>query len=173
VIALARLGLGDEAMELFHLINPVNHTRSADGLDRYQGEPYVVAADVYAHPMHVGRAGWTWYTGSAGWMYRAAIEGLLGLRRHGATFSMNPAIPAMWPAFSIQWTIGGIRYAIDVFNPEHQCSGVGSATLDGAVVDPAAIPLHDDGLPHHVEIVLGRDARSGSVDAAAMRSATR
>ena len=81
VIALARLGLGDEAMELFHMLNPINHTRTAEGVERYRGEPYVVAADVYAHPMHVGRGGWTWYTGSAGWMYQAAIEGILGLRR--------------------------------------------------------------------------------------------
>ena len=84
VIALARLGLGDEAMELFHMINPINHTRTAEGVERYRAEPYVVAADVYAHPMHVGRGGWTWYTGSAGWMYQAAIDGLLGLQRHGA-----------------------------------------------------------------------------------------
>src|SRR4029450_10367531 len=94
VIALARLGLGDEAMELFHMLNPVNHTRTAEGLDRYQAEPYVVAADVYAHPMHVGRAGWTWYTGSAGWMYQAAIENLLGLRRHGSPLSPPPSRPA-------------------------------------------------------------------------------
>ena len=73
VMALARLGRGDEAMELFHMLNPINHARTAEGVERYQVEPYVVAADVYAHPMHVGRGGWTWYTGSAGWMYQAAI----------------------------------------------------------------------------------------------------
>ena len=94
VIALARLGLGDEAMELFHMINPVNHTRTPEDVERYRAEPYAVAADVYAHPMHLGRGGWTWYTGSAGWMYQAAIEALLGLRRRGATFSINPCIPA-------------------------------------------------------------------------------
>ena len=75
VIALAQLGLGDEAMELFHMVNPINHTRTPDGLEQYRAEPYVVAADVYAHPMHVGRGGWTWYTGSAGWMYQAADRG--------------------------------------------------------------------------------------------------
>jgi cyclic beta-1,2-glucan synthetase len=173
MLALAHLDQGDEAMELFHLINPINHTRSADGLDRYQGEPYVVAADVYAHPMHVGRAGWTWYTGSAGWMYRAAIEGLLGLRRQGETFSMNPSIPAMWPAFSIEWTFGDTRYVITVANPEHQCSGVGSATLDGAPVDPRAIPLHDDQQTHRVDIVLGRDGGAIRIDDAEAQSATR
>ncbi len=87
VIALARLGLGDAAMELFHMINPINHSRTPEGLQRYRVEPYAVAADVYAHPMHVGRGGWTWYTGSAGWMYQAAVGSLLGLQRHGDTFS--------------------------------------------------------------------------------------
>ena len=90
VMALARLGFGDDAMELFHMLNPINHTRTAGDVDRYRTEPYVVAADVYAHPMHVGRGGWTWYTGSSGWMYQAAIEGLIGLRREGTTFSREP-----------------------------------------------------------------------------------
>jgi cyclic beta-1,2-glucan synthetase len=157
VIALTRLGLGDEAMELFHMLNPINHTRSAEDVERYQGEPYIVAADVYAHPMHVGRVGWTWYTGSAGWMYQAAIEGILGLRRRGSTFTVNPCIPPIWPAFSIEWRIGETRYRIGVANPEHRCTGVGSATLDGIAVDPGAIPLSEDGLIHSVQIVLSKD----------------
>jgi cyclic beta-1,2-glucan synthetase len=158
VIALARVGSGDEAMELFHMLNPINHTRTSEGMERYQGEPYVVAADVYAHPMHVGRAGWTWYTGSAGWMYQAAIENLLGLRRQGATFSLTPSIPAMWPAFALTWTLGRTRYEIRVSNPENRSSGVGLAMLDGAPVDPQAIPLEDDGMAHTVEVVLGKVA---------------
>ena len=113
VIALARLGLGDDAMELFHMINPINHTRTPEGVERYRVEPYAVAADVYAHPMHVGRGGWTWYTGSAGWMYQAAIEALLGLRRRGATFSIDPCIPAMWPEYSLT----GHRTALAITSP--------------------------------------------------------
>ncbi len=132
VIALARLGHGDEAMELFHMINPINHTRTPEGVERYRVEPYVVAADVYAHPMHVGRGGWTWYTGSAGWMYQAAIEGLLGLRRAGATFSIDPCIPAMWPGFEIDWRIGATRYRITVTNAGHRGRGVRSVEVDGA-----------------------------------------
>jgi cellobiose phosphorylase len=158
VVALARLGLGDEAMELFHMLNPINHTRTLEGMERYQAEPYVAAADVYAHPMHVGRAGWTWYTGSAGWMYQAAIENLLGLRRHGSTFSLSPSIPAMWPTFWLQWTLGRTRYEIHVSNPENRSSGVGVAMLDGAPVDPQAIPLEEDGQLHTVEVVLGKVA---------------
>ncbi len=155
VIALAQLGLGDEAMELFHMVNPINHMRTPEGLEQYRAEPYVVAADVYAHPMHLGRGGWTWYTGSAGWMYQAAIEELLGLRRDGATFSVAPCIPAMWPAFSIRWTVGRTRYHISVVNPDHRCRGVRSAELDGVAVDPAAIPLVDDGQSHEVVVQLG------------------
>ncbi|MEQ1912907.1 MAG: carbohydrate-binding protein, partial [Vicinamibacterales bacterium] len=102
VMAMARLGRGDDAMELFHMLNPINHGRTPEGIERYRVEPYVVAADVYAHPMHVGRGGWTWYTGSAGWMHQAAVGSLLGLQRRGDTFTMNPCIPAMWPGFSLQ-----------------------------------------------------------------------
>jgi cyclic beta-1,2-glucan synthetase len=160
VIALAQLGLGDEAMELFHMVNPINHVRMPEGLEQYRAEPYVVAADVYAHPMHLGRGGWTWYTGSAGWMYRAALEGLLGLRRAGATFSVAPCIPAMWPAFSIRWTVGRTRYRISVVNPDHRCGGVRSAELDGVAVHPDAIPVVDDGQSHEVVVQLGDPAAS-------------
>jgi cyclic beta-1,2-glucan synthetase len=155
VLALARLGLGDEAMELFHMLNPINHTRTAEGVERYRVEPYVVAADVYAHPQHLGRGGWTWYTGSAGWMYQSAIEGLLGLRRGGATWSLDPCIPAIWPGYSMEWRAGRTRYRITVTNPERRCRGVGSASLDGVAVDPRAIPLRDDGETHDVAVIIG------------------
>jgi cyclic beta-1,2-glucan synthetase len=162
VIALAQLGLGDEAMELFHMVNPINHMRTPAGLAQYGAEPYVVAADVYAHPMHLGHAGWTWYTGSAAWMYQAAIEGLLGLCRHGRTFGIEPSIPAMWPKFSIQWSVGGTRYSVSVLNPDHRCTGVRSALLDGAPVDHKAIPLLHDGATHNVVVELGVPVHAAS-----------
>jgi cyclic beta-1,2-glucan synthetase len=155
VMALARLGIGDESMELFHMLNPINHARTPEGVDRYRGEPYAVAADVYAHPMHVGRGGWTWYTGSAGWMYQTAIGSLLGLQRRGDTFGVHPCIPAMWPGFSLEWKYGRTRYRIEVVNPEHQYAGVREARLDGEVVDARAIPLRDDGQTHTVHVVMG------------------
>ena len=133
------------------MINPINHMRTPDEVERYRVEPYAVAADVYAHPMHVGRGGWTWYTGSAGWMYQAAIDGLLGLRRHGDTFTVSPCIPAMWSSCSLDWKHGRSLYRIAIQNPERQHHGVQSAMLDGVEVEPQAIPLHDD----------GRDARRG------------
>ena len=155
VIALARLGSGDEAAEVFHMLNPVNHARHASDAARYRLEPYVMAGDVYNHPDHRGRGGWSWYTGSAGWMYRAAIESLLGLRRAGATFAVDPCIPSAWPEYEIVWRFGEARYDIRVTNPERRCRGVIRATLDGVVVDHRAIGLVDDGQVHDVSIVLG------------------
>jgi cyclic beta-1,2-glucan synthetase len=157
VLALARLGCGDEAVELFHMLNPINHTRSASQVEKYMTEPYAVAGDVYDHPAHRGRGGWTWYTGSAGWMYRAGLEGILGLERRGATFRLNPCIPSSWPTYSIEWRFGKSRYSIVVENPDRLCCGVASVELDGTPADRAAIPLFDDGNEHRVRVVLGAD----------------
>ena len=103
VMASARLGNGEEAVEFFHMLNPINRTRTAPALEQYKGEPYVMAGDVYANRDHAGRAGWTWYTGSAGWMYRAGLESILGLRRRGAAFEIDPCVPSAWKAFAISW----------------------------------------------------------------------
>ncbi|MDZ4771908.1 MAG: glucoamylase family protein [Planctomycetota bacterium] len=155
ILALTRLGSGDEAAELFHMLNPINHSRSAADVSTYKTEPYAVAGDVYDHPSHRGRGGWTWYTGAAGWMYRVALEGILGLRRRGSTFEIDPCIPSSWPTFSIQWRLGTTRYSIVVDNPERRCRGIAGATIDGVQVDPAAIPIVDDGEEHTVRVVLG------------------
>jgi cyclic beta-1,2-glucan glucanotransferase len=161
-MAMARLGSGDEAAEIFHMLNPVNHTRTAADVDRYKAEPYVVAGDVYAHPAHAGRGGWTWYTGSAGWMYRAGLESVLGLRREGSTFAIDPCIPSSWPGFAIVWRFGRTSYEITVSNPEGRCRDVALVELDGVAVDPCRIPLADDGSTHRVKVVLGaKTAASG------------
>ncbi|MDD8026403.1 MAG: glucoamylase family protein [Acidobacteriota bacterium] len=155
VMAMARLGSGDEAVELFHMLNPVNHTRTATGVGRYMAEPYVIAGDVHADPAHAGRGGWTWYTGSAGVMYRAGLESILGLRRRGSTFEMDPCIPSSWLDYAIIWRCGRTRYEIAVSNPARRCRGIAQAELDGAPVDPCSIPLVDDGGTHQVRLVLG------------------
>ena len=116
--------------------------------------------------MHVGRGGWTWYTGSAGWMYRAAIEGILGLRRHASTFAIDPCIPVMWPGFTLRWRIGMTIYDIAVTNPEHRGRGVRSAMLDGAKVPAHAIPILDDGRTHAIAIELGTAMASAGVSTA-------
>ena len=156
VMAVARLGAGDEAVELFHMINPINHARTLADMDRYKAEPYVIAGDVYTHPAHLGRGGWTWYTGSAGWMYRAGLEQILGLSRHGATFRLDPSIPTSWPRHTIVWRFGRSRYQIEIENPEHRCRGIREAWLDGVAVDPRAISLVDDGGVHRIRAVIGR-----------------
>jgi cyclic beta-1,2-glucan synthetase len=155
VMALARLGSGDEAVELFHMLSPVNHTRTAADVARYKTEPYVVAGDVCARAPHAGRGGWSWYTGSAGWMYRAGLESILGLRRRGATFIIDPCIPSSWHQYEIVWQFLSTRYEITVSNPDRRCRGVGRAELDGAPVKATAIPLVDDGRVHQVRVVLG------------------
>jgi cyclic beta-1,2-glucan synthetase len=133
----------------------INHARTRADAERFKTEPYVVAADVYTHPAHAGRGGWTWYTGSAGWMYRAGVESILGLRRHGATFEIDPCIPTVWTGYSMEWRVGRTVYRVEVQNPQGRCRGVGEAVLDGKVVDARKIPLVDDGKTHEVRVVLG------------------
>jgi cyclic beta-1,2-glucan synthetase len=155
VMAVAHLGSGDEAVEMFHMLNPINHTRTRADVDRYKVEPYVVAADVYTHPAHIGRGGWTWYTGSAGWMYRLGLESILGLRRRGQTFAIAPCVPTSWDRFVVHWRLGRSMYEITVENPERRTRGVMEAELDGADVDPGEVPLIDDGAVHRLRAVMG------------------
>jgi cyclic beta-1,2-glucan synthetase len=137
------------------MLNPINHTRTAADVERYKAEPYVVAGDVYARSPHAGRGGWSWYTGSAAWMYRAGLESVLGLRRGGTTFSIDPCIPSSWPEYEIAWRLRRTQYLISISNPERQCRGVVNASLDDVVVDAGAIPIVDDGRTHRVHVVLG------------------
>jgi cyclic beta-1,2-glucan synthetase len=157
VIAFATLGLGDKAADLFSLINPVNHSSTRASAHRYKVEPYIAAADVYSEPPHVGRGGWTWYTGSAGWMYRAGIESILGLRLRGAILLLAPCIPKHWPRFEIVFRYGSTRYEIAVENPQGVSRGIIYAELDGQPLaeDPIRVPLHDDGTSHRIRTVLG------------------
>jgi cyclic beta-1,2-glucan synthetase len=161
LMAVAELGHGDEAAEYFHMINPVNRARTPEEMLQYKVEPYVLAGDIYAHPQHLGRGGWTWYTGSAGWMYRVAIETILGLIRQGASFRLDPTIPIGWREYSIFWRFGRSRYDITVQNPAGRSRGVAKAELDGQAVDPRSIPLVDDGGTHRVVVLLG-DPGGGS-----------
>ena len=158
VMAIAHMGSGDEAVELFHMLNPINRSRSAADAERYKVEPYVVAADVYTHPAHIGRGGWTWYTGSAAWMYRLGLESILGLRRRGRSFAIAPCVPGSWDHFVVRWRHGQTRYEITVENPGRRNRGVAEAQLDGVRVDPRAIPLVDDGAVHHVRVMMGHPA---------------
>jgi cyclic beta-1,2-glucan synthetase len=157
VIAFAILGDGKRAFDAFAMLNPINHATTAGQVQRYRVEPYVVAGDVYSMPPHVGRGGWTWYTGSAGWMYQAGIHWILGLRFEGTHLRIDPCIPAEWPGFeaALQWKSS--RYEIHVENAGHVSRGVERLELDGAGLpaSPPLVPLSDDGNTHHVRAVLG------------------
>ena len=155
VLAFARLGDGDRAWELFSLLNPVNHGRTPDEVSRYQAEPYVVAADVYSVPPHTGRGGWTWYTGSAGWMYRVGVEAILGITLQGGALHIDPCIPKAWPGFEAEFAPDGARYRITVENPRHVSRGVTRVELDGADVTGRDVPVVRDGSEHVVRVVLG------------------
>jgi cyclic beta-1,2-glucan synthetase len=157
VMAFARLGQGDKAARLFSLLNPINHARTRAGVQRYKVEPYVVAADVYANPRHVGRGGWTWYTGSAGWMQRAGIESILGLRLQGEVLHLDPCVPKAWPSFEMLVRYRSARYEILVENPGGVGRGIASAELDDTVImeRPLRVPLADDGNTHRLRVRLG------------------
>jgi cyclic beta-1,2-glucan synthetase len=157
IMAFAALGDGDRVGELFSILNPVNHTSTRAGLYRYRVEPYVVAADVYAEAPHIGRGGWTWYTGSAGWMYRAGIEWLLGFRLRGAALFIDPCIPRAWVGFSVRFRYHASRYEITVENPRGVTRGIERVEVDDARVDLGAegLPLVDDGATHRVRVWMG------------------
>lgn len=133
--AFARLGQADKAARLFALLNPINHARDAAAVTRYKVEPYVVAADVYSVPPHVGRGGWTWYTGAAGWMYRGAVEDIVGISREGAVLVVAPRLPADWPGYQtiVDLAAGYCRIVVTA-----KADGDGNAA--GAVLDGHAIP---------------------------------
>ena len=157
VIAFAMLGDGDKAFELFSILNPIHHASTRAAVHRYKVEPYVACADVYAVPPHVGRGGWTWYTGAAGWLYRAGLEGILGFRLQGQTLGLDPCIPSAWPGFEIEFRYHSARYQITVENPRGVNRGVTRLEVDGEALPAvgAGVPLADDGATHRVRVVLG------------------
>jgi cellobiose phosphorylase len=166
-MAYAALGERERAWALLDLINPVNHARSAAGVATYKVEPYVVAADVYAVAPHVGRGGWTWYTGSAGWMYRLIVESLLGLERRGDTLRLTPRIPADWTEYALRYRYGDTVYRIRVLQ-DAQPGARSTLVVDGVEQGDGVIHLRDDHGEHVVEL---RHARGG-VAADTMRGAS-
>ena len=158
VLAAAGLGDGDLAFHLYDLLNPLTHARTPEDAVRYNVEPYVIAADVYDAPGHQGRGGWTWYTGSASWSYRAAIESILGFRKRGDTLTIVPCIPAGWDGYGLHYRHGETTYAIRIENPTHVSTGVIRVTVDGVDAVDGSIALSDDGASHAVVIVMGAPA---------------
>ena len=164
LIAFAILGDGERAGELFSLLNPVNHSSTRAGLHKYKVEPYVAVGDVYAVPPHTGRGGWTWYTGSAGWMYRAGLESILGFKLHGAHLRIDPCVPRWWRDFEITYRRNRTIYRIKVENPLGISRGIMIVELDGTLQPNDEIPLTDDGKTHNVRVVMGEKAKSETDD---------
>ena len=158
-MAFARLGDSARAWELMAMINPVNHGKSPEGIATYKVEPYVVAADVYAVPPHTGRGGWTWYTGSAGWMYRLITESLLGLKREGDTLRFEPCLPSDWRGFKVRYRYRETVYHIIISQKAYDGSG-STVTLDGIQLKEGIIPLIDDRREHSVNIEIARGRTS-------------
>ena len=154
IIAFAELADGDKAFLLYDLINPINHTANLRDCIKYKVEPYVMAADIYALHPHEGRGGWTWYTGSAGWMYRAGMESILGFVKKGENLVMDPCIPKKWRGYAIQYRYLDTTYRIQVKNPDAINKGVKCIFVDG-VESNKTIPLINDGNSHDVQVIMG------------------
>lgn len=162
VLATALRGDGDRAFELYQMVNPLTRARTPEEVETYRVEPYVVAADVYTAAGQLGRGGWTWYTGSASWMYRVGVEAILGFTKRGATLSVQPCVPEAWPEFSIEYRFGRSVYAIRVQSPGRLRREPAEVSLDGTPLDGPGIPLEDDGARHDVIVRPG-----GGVDRSA------
>jgi cyclic beta-1,2-glucan synthetase len=141
----------DRAFELYQMINPLTHARTPDEVATYKVEPYVVAADVYTAKGQLGRGGWTWYTGSASWMYRVGLEGILGLTKQCDTLFIQPRAPSSWPGYAIEYRYGSSLYVISVKNESGGAGGV-EVTVDGNLSADGAIKLVDDGARHEVTV---------------------
>lgn len=157
IFAHAKLGDGDRAQALFGLVNPINHALTAQDAARYKVEPYVVAADVYSTAPHEGRGGWTWYTGSAGWMHRAGIEGILGLTRRGDILVLNPCMPKTWPEVTMKVILDAFKLHISIDNHSGTGTGISSAELDGkeVLIADGALRLPITHGEHHLNLTLG------------------
>jgi cellobiose phosphorylase len=155
VLATALQGRGELALKLWNLINPVYHATTPAEVTRYKVEPYVVCADVYGAPPHTGRGGWTWYTGSASWLYRVALEAILGFRREGNTLRFEPCVPPSWPRFELTYRHRSATYQIFVDNSAGTGRLVRSVELDGEPLPGFSVPLSDGAKTHKVRVELG------------------
>jgi len=155
VWALTELGMGYKAFEQFKLLNPITHSLTNEDANRYAVEPYVVAADIYSKAPYVGRGGWTWYTGSSGWLYRLGMEAILGFKLKGDHFTIDPCIPDNWDGFNLTYKNGSSVFHIEVKNPGHIEKGVKEMILDGEKMQDNIIPFLQDSKDHHVIVRMG------------------
>ena len=155
-MAMARRGDGERAARLLRMLNPIENARDSEAVWRYGVEPYIVAADVYQSPGRIGHGGWSWYTGSAAWMYRAWVEEVLGLKVRGDHMQLNPVIPGWWEGFRLRYRHGEAVYEIQVENPEGCERGVSRVEMDGQHVRDGVIPLHRGLVKHRILVRMGK-----------------
>lgn len=157
VLALLENGNINQAYEYYQMINPINHSLNTKEANIYKVEPYVIAADVYSNTSHLGRGGWTWYTGSASWAYKIGIESILGFKKSGDTLTINPKINSSWDRFEINYRYMNTNYIITVINKDHVSTGRIEIKVDGKVVKDNLINLVDDKKEHKVEVIMKED----------------
>jgi cyclic beta-1,2-glucan synthetase len=158
--AFAQLRDGRRAYNLLSMVNPIRLSQDRAGVDRYRIEPYALASDVYSRPPHAGTGGWSWYTGSASWLYRVILESILGLKRQGERLTIDPCIPPDWAGFEMTYRYRSATYTIRVENPERLESGAVCIELDNQTLSEPAFTLADDGQHHHVRVVMIGTARN-------------
>jgi cyclic beta-1,2-glucan synthetase len=153
--AFTSLGDGQQAAALFDLLNPVFQSDTLEKASVYRVEPYVICADIYSKPPYLCRGGWTWYTGSAAWMYRLGLEAILGFKKIGNTLKIEPVIPPTWDGFEIRYRYGESSYLIQVHNPDHVARGVLQIMLDGQLQNESFLTLVNDKQQHKVNVTMG------------------
>jgi cellobiose phosphorylase len=165
-MACAKMGNGARAWELFTLINPVNHSNTPEKASIYMAEPYVMSADVYSCSPHTGRAGWTWYTGSAAWMYRLIVESFLGINLETDRLRLSPCLPADWEGYKVHYRYRETLYHIVVKRTQLDGNGF-SVIIDGIGQAGTTFPLVDDHVEHQVEVrlpgVIGTTIEQGEI----------
>jgi cellobiose phosphorylase len=135
-------------------LNPIYLSDSTEKVDEYRTEPYAMCADIYSRPPYTHRGGWSWYTGSAAWMYQLGLTNLLGFKKVGNTLQIDPVIPPSWDGFQISYKFGKTIYRINVRNPKHVYQGIKTIRMGGEILRDNSIPLVDDGHDHLVDIIM-------------------
>lgn len=155
IIAFAKLGFGDKAVEYYRMVNPIEHSRTREVAKKYKVEPYVIAADIYGANNLSGRGGWTWYTGSSSWFCKAGLEDILGLKVEEGMLKVNPCISSKWEGYSIRYRYKTSIYNINVKNPEGKCTGENQKFyFNGKEIEEKQIRLEDNGTINEIEIIL-------------------
>lgn len=154
IIAESMLGFGDKAVELFRMINPIEHSKTKESAQKYKVEPYVIVADIYSHENLAGRGGWSWYTGSSSWMIKLGIEYILGLKIEKGILKLEPCISSEWKEYSISYKYGSSIYNIKVENPNNKNTGVESFILNGQEIEEKQVKLIDDGKIYDITIIM-------------------